>query len=160
MSSKSQDQMNPSQNKILDLGKGNGRMAGSPLKNMLKESDFHNSEVNKNETIDRQWLLNLHRELTEEARSLSERKNHDYSGGKDSTHPFLNFTRCESMGVCATEAGIMVRLTDKMSRLSTFITTGSFKVKDEALRDTILDVINYVIILYAYIQSKKIIKND
>lgn len=118
------------------------------------------TSVNKNETTDRQWLLNLHRELTEEARFLSERKNHDYSGGKDSTHPFLNFTRCESMGVCATEAGIMVRLTDKMSRLSTFITTGSFKVKDEALRDTVLDVINYVIILYAYIQSKKVVKND
>jgi len=121
-----------------------------------KENDFHNSEVNKNETINRQWLLNLHKELTEEARSLSERKNHDYSGG---THPFLNFTRCESMGVCATEAGIMVRLTDKMSRLSTFISTGSFKVKDEALRDTVLDVINYVIILYAYVQSKKVLDN-
>lgn len=59
------------------------------------------------------------------------------------------------MGICKTEAGIMVRLTDKMSRLSTFITTGEFKVKDEAVKDTVLDVINYVVILYAYIQSKK-----
>lgn len=49
----------------------------------------------------------------------------------------------------------MVRLTDKMSRLSTFITTGEFKVKDEALRDTILDIINYSVILYAYTQSQK-----
>lgn len=49
----------------------------------------------------------------------------------------------------------MVRLTDKMSRLSTFLTTGEFKVKDEALRDTVLDMINYVIILYAFIQSAK-----
>lgn len=114
-----------------------------------------NPNLNKSEIMDRQGLLSMHKELTEEARFLSERKNHDYSGGKDSTHPFLNFTRCEAMGICNTEAGIMVRLTDKMSRLSTFITTGAFKVKDEALRDTVLDVINYVIILYAFIQSKK-----
>lgn len=107
------------------------------------------------EPMNRTRLLALHRELCDKARGLSERKNHDYSGGKDDSHPFLNFTRCEAMGICKTEAGIMVRLTDKMSRLSTFITTGEFKVKDEAVEDTVLDVINYVVILYAYIQSQK-----
>lgn len=107
------------------------------------------------EPMNRSRLLSTHKELCDEARSLSERKNHDYSGGNDASHPFLNFTRCEAMGICKTEAGIMVRLTDKMSRLSTFITTGEFKVKDEAVKDTVLDVINYVVILYAYIQSKK-----
>lgn len=107
------------------------------------------------EAMNRSRLLAMHRELCEEARGLSERKNHDYSGGKDDTHPFLNFTRCESMGICKTEAGILVRMTDKMSRLSTFVTTGEFKVKDEALRDTVLDIINYSIILYAYTQSQK-----
>lgn len=107
------------------------------------------------EAMNRTRLLAIHKELTDEARALSERKNHDYSGGKDDTHPFLNFTRCEAMGICKTEAGIMVRLTDKMSRLSTFITTGEFKVKDEALRDTVLDIINYSVILYAYTQSQK-----
>ena len=107
------------------------------------------------EAMNRSRLLAMHRELCEEARGLSERKNHDYSGGKDDSLPFLNFTRCESMGICKTEAGILVRMTDKMSRLSTFVTTGEFKVKDEALRDTILDMINYAIILYAYTQSQK-----
>jgi hypothetical protein len=84
------------------------------------------------EAMNRSRLLAMHRELCEEARGLSERKNHDYSGGKDDSLPFLNFTRCESMGICKTEAGILVRMTDKMSRLSTFVTTGEFKVKDEA----------------------------
>mgnify|MGYP003340980042 CR=1 FL=1 len=107
------------------------------------------------DTMNRARLLTVHKELTDEARELSSRKNHDYSGGKDDTHPFLNFTRCEAMGICKTEAGILVRLTDKMSRLSTFITTGEFKVKDEALRDTVLDIINYAVILYAYTQSQK-----
>lgn len=107
------------------------------------------------DTMNRARLLTMHKELCDEARALSERKNHDYSGGKDDTHPFLNFTRCEAMGICRTESGIMVRLTDKMSRLSTFITTGEFKVKDEALKDTVLDIINYVVILYTYIQSQK-----
>lgn len=107
-------------------------------------------------TMNRSTLLALHSELCDEARGLSERKNHDYSGGKDDSHPFLNFTRCESMGICKTEAGILVRMTDKMSRLSTFVTTGEFKVKDEALRDTVLDIMNYAIILYAYTQSQKV----
>ena len=107
------------------------------------------------EAMNRSRLLAMHRELCEEARGLSERKNHDYSGGKDDSLPFLNFTRCESMGICKTEAGILVRMTDKMSRLSTFVTTGEFKVKDEALRDTVLDMINSAIILYAYTQSQQ-----
>lgn len=103
--------------------------------------------------MNRDQLLKIHQELCDSARALSSRKNHDYSGGKDTTHPFLNFTRCESMGICKTEAGILVRMTDKLSRLSTFITTGEFKVKDEAVLDTVLDLINYSVLLYAYIKS-------
>lgn len=101
-------------------------------------------------TVSRSELLNLHQEVCHTARELMKKKNHDYSGGEDETHPFLNFTRCESMGICTTEQGFLVRLTDKMSRLSTFCSSGRLKVEDEKLEDTILDVINYVILFYAY----------
>ena len=49
----------------------------------------------------------------------------------------------------------MVRITDKVSRLITFIQSGSFKTKDEALMDTILDLINYCVLLYAYSTTEK-----
>ena len=109
----------------------------------------------KGTSMDRKGLLALHSELTSEARELMERKNHDYSGGQSEVQPFLNFTRVESMGITSTEKGFLVRLTDKMSRLSTFSQEGSFAVDDENLRDTILDIINYSILLYAYVETKK-----
>jgi hypothetical protein len=81
------------------------------------------------------------------------KKNHDYSG-KSGTEPFANFTRAESMGITTTEKGLLVRMLDKMSRLSSFTDSGEFMVEDEKLQDTIIDMINYSILLYAYIQSK------
>ena len=58
------------------------------------------------------------------------------------------------MGITTTEKGILVRMLDKMSRLSSFTDSGEFMVEDEKLQDTIIDMINYSILLYAYIQSK------
>jgi len=106
-------------------------------------------------TMNRDELLKLHDALTKEAKELMARKNHDYSGGESRELPFLNFSRVESMGITTTEKGFLVRMTDKMSRLSTFCKEGDFKVSDETLKDTILDIINYSILLYAYVESKK-----
>ena len=105
--------------------------------------------------MNRDWLLTLHTKLTEEAKYLMELKNHDYSGGENREKPFLNCSRVESMGITSTEKGFLVRLTDKMSRLSTFCQEGDFKVDDESLRDTVIDIVNYSILLYAYVESKK-----
>jgi len=106
-------------------------------------------------TIDREELLELHSKLCQQARSLMEAKNHDYSGGRDKSDPFLNFTRVEKLGITDTKTGFMVRMTDKISRLITFIHNGTFHTKDEALLDTILDLINYSILLYSYAQNEK-----
>lgn len=110
--------------------------------------------------MDRDRLLNLHRELSTKAFELMKRKNHDYAGGTNRTMPFANFTRCEAMGFGSTEQGFGVRLTDKLSRLSTFCQGGILKVSDESLEDTILDVINYVILFHAYVESKKETDNE
>jgi len=104
--------------------------------------------------MNRPELLQLHDELCAEAKKIMEAKNHDYAGGKHTHEPFANFTRVESMGITTTEKGLLVRMTDKMSRLSTFCQEGEFKVTDESLRDTILDLINYGILLYGYTISK------
>jgi hypothetical protein len=58
------------------------------------------------------------------------------------------------MGICSTEQGFMTRITDKMSRLSSFLNSGKMHVEDESFRDTIVDVINYMVLLSAYIQDK------
>ena len=107
------------------------------------------------EPIDRKELMEIHKQLTFEANALMQMKNHDYSGGKDASDPFLNFTRVEKLGITDTKTGFLVRMTDKISRLITFCRNGTFKTKDEALKDTILDLINYSVLLYAYSQTEK-----
>ena len=107
------------------------------------------------EPMTRKELLETHENLCREAITLMRAKNYDYSGGKDETDPFLNFTRVERLGITDTKTGFMVRMTDKISRLITFIHNGSFKTKDEALKDTVLDLINYSILLYAYSLNEK-----
>ena len=98
-------------------------------------------------------LFDTHKFLCMTALTLMEKKNHDYAG-KSGNEPFANFTRAETMGICSTEKGILIRMLDKMSRLSSFLDSREFKVQDEKLEDTIIDMINYSVLLYAYIQSK------
>lgn len=104
--------------------------------------------------LTRESLLDFHAVVTERARSLMERKNKDYAGmgGKE---PFANFTRCESMGICTTFKGFLVRMTDKLSRLSSFSDAGSFAVDDEKLEDTLIDMINYSVLLLAFVRDKE-----
>jgi hypothetical protein len=102
----------------------------------------------------RDELLNLHSEITEKAKNLMDKKNRDYAGN-DGLEPFANFTRVESMGICSTEKGMLVRMTDKMSRLSSFFESGELHVKDESFEDTIVDIINYSVLIYAYRKDKE-----
>jgi hypothetical protein len=104
-------------------------------------------------SMTRDDLLAFHGELTTAARDLMSLKNRDYAG-KDGIEPFANFTRVEAMGVCTTEQGFLCRLTDKMSRLSSFVHSGKMNVADESFNDTCVDVINYMVLLAAYIKDK------
>ena len=103
----------------------------------------------------RDELLKLHQHLCNNAQMLMSKKNHDYSGGENQSDPFLNFTRVEKLGITDTKRGFMVRMTDKISRLITFLDTGEYKVADEKIEDTVLDLINYSVLLYGYIQTEK-----
>ena len=79
-------------------------------------------------------LLEHHKNICQEALDIMEKKNHDYAG-KGGETPFANFERCEAMGVCSTEQGFLVRVIDKVSRLSTFVESGKLKVENESYND-------------------------
>ncbi len=104
--------------------------------------------------MNREELLKHHQTLCSKAFALMQKKNADYAG-RSGEEPFANFTRCEAMGICKTEAGMLVRMTDKMSRLSSFVESGTLHVKDESVEDTCLDLINYSVLFYSYLQGKK-----
>ena len=106
--------------------------------------------------MNRDKYFEFHSSLCKEALELSIKKNHDYSGGQDGADPFLNFKAVEHLGMgVTTEQGFLVRLADKIRRLSGFCRTGEFKVSDESFRDTIIDAINYLALLAAYCESKE-----
>lgn len=101
-----------------------------------------------------QDLLNHHIDLCGIARELMAVKNHDYAGSKGDT-PWMNFQRAEEMGICSTEQSFLVRITDKISRLITFTNNGVLLVKDEGVEDSIIDLINYLVLFSAFLKDKK-----
>ena len=103
--------------------------------------------------MDREELLSHHDELCKMAKQLMEKKNHDYAG-QGGDEPFANFTRTEAMGVCTTEQGFLVRVVDKVSRMSTFTSAGKLEVENETVEDAIVDIINYIVLFSAYLKDK------
>ena len=103
--------------------------------------------------MNREELFEFHRALCAEALEIMIKKNNDYAGADGET-PFANFERTETMGICSTEQSFLVRMTDKMSRLSTFVNTGELKVTNESYKDAVLDLINYITLFAAYVDSK------
>lgn len=83
--------------------------------------------------------------------ATARRKNHDYGGSNND--PYANFRNSTIAGV-PVERGILVRLMDKMSRISTLLDKEA-QVKDEAVDDTIDDAINYLAILKSYRKRNK-----
>lgn len=78
------------------------------------------------------------------------KKNADYSTNND---PFSNFTIVEKLWIAEVEAWILVRMTDKISRIWNLLKREA-KVTDESIQDTLEDLANYSIILKLYIDSK------
>ena len=80
-----------------------------------------------------------------------EKKSLDYSGEED---PFKNFRLCESAGIVSAEEGILVRMFDKMGRVSNLIKQLQTPKVNESIEDTLMDLINYAAILIAYREAK------
>jgi hypothetical protein len=82
-------------------------------------------------------------------------KNADYSGAGDD--PFSNFRQIGAIlqmpGVI--EIGFLTRMSDKMSRIGSFVSKGTLQVKSESVEDTLIDLANYCILFAGYIKSQK-----
>jgi len=90
-------------------------------------------------------ILNMKR-IFDAALNLAALKSSDYSGDTDSMQNFRAFGW----------KGIVVRLSDKIQRLIQFSKKETFKVKDESMEDTLLDIINYAALtLIMYREGKK-----
>ena len=74
-------------------------------------------------------------ELLVKMADLHSRKNHDYAG---KGNPLRNFYKCREQGI-EPWRGVMVRLSDKWSRLESFCRQGKLEVKGESVVDTLMD---------------------
>jgi hypothetical protein len=101
----------------------------------------------------REDLFKLHSEICEEALELMRKKNNDYACSAD---PFMNFKRAEYLGFSTAELGVLIRMTDKMSRISTFLNRGELSLSNESVYDAIVDMINYSVILAGLLKDKKV----
>lgn len=87
--------------------------------------------------------VELHRALCDELNALYARKNHDYG---DSFH--LSFV----------EEGLAmprIRLGDKFNRFKTLSRSAGREVKDESIRDTLIDLANYALMTILEMEEPK-----
>jgi hypothetical protein len=100
-----------------------------------------------------QELLKYHQAFCAQALEIVKKKNHDYAGADGQT-PFANFEVAEKLNICKTESGFILRVADKLMRLITYTNSGELKVSESA-DDACIDVVNYMILLSAYLHEKQ-----
>ena len=94
-------------------------------------------------------------QLLEEMKKTHDAKRHDYASVED---VFANFRTCEMAGIPAWK-GCCVRIGDKFSRIMGFAKKEKLEVKDESIKDTLIDMANYALIaLILYEEEEN--KND
>ena len=81
-------------------------------------------------------------ELLEDMKTTHIPKRHDYASTAD---VFANFRTCEMAGIPAWK-GCCVRIGDKFSRIMGFAKKEKLEVKDESIKDTLIDMANYALI--------------
>ena len=88
--------------------------------------------------------VEMHRKLCEELNKLYEKKNHDYG---DSFH--LSYME-EGMTMPR------IRMSDKLNRFKTLSRAENQEVKDESIRDTLIDLANYAIMTVMEIDRRDV----
>ena len=83
------------------------------------------------------------KEITDEMNALYERKNHDYGNSFSETY--------RKLGVISATT----RMLDKMNRVVSLVTKDKQEVKDESLRDTLIDLANYAVMTIMELDGEK-----
>ena len=83
------------------------------------------------------------KKITDEMNALYERKNHDYGNSFSETY--------RKLGVISATT----RMLDKMNRVVSLVTKDKHEVKDESLRDTLIDLANYAVMTIMELDGEK-----
>lgn len=110
----------------------------------------------KNGQWEKEDLFKFMEEKTTKMVQVCKDKNNDYVGVNQS--PFANFEHVGRFGG-SVEWGFFTRMTDKISRISSFISNVTLLVKDESVEDSLIDLANYCLLFAAYLRSKRDLKS-
>jgi hypothetical protein len=99
----------------------------------------------------RAGLLKLHERLCSAAHDLLKSKNQDYAGGGD---PYANFRGSATFGIHPI-IGILLRMQDKAKRVESFALKGELQVKSESVTDSLVDLINYSVLIAGMIEADR-----
>lgn len=127
-----------------DMGSG---FSGSPLP--LGKGGRGNKETPV--PFSKQDLFNLHDEICRDAKAIMLLKNQDYANGDT----FGNLRMASAIGIDPV-LGILLRCMDKLARVRSFVESGSLVVKDESVRDSLVDIVNYAILAAGMIQERQL----
>ncbi len=110
----------------------------------------------------KQEYIKFHEDFCSKMIEVTKAKNADYSGaGED---PFNNFRHIGNFvsgvetksghQVDVIAMGFLTRMTDKFSRIGSFISNGTLQVKDESVLDTLHDLANYSALFAGYLREQ------
>lgn len=100
--------------------------------------------------------MEFHKQFCDDMIEITKKKNADYAGSGDD--PFANFrqighlVQTKDMDVVA--IGFLTRMSDKFSRIGSFISNGELMVKDESVEDTLKDIANYAALFAGYLRDR------
>lgn len=107
--------------------------------------------------MNRNEYAEFHAAFCSKMMEITAMKNADYSGGSDD--PFNNFRQIENLihtnEIDIIAVGFLTRMSDKFSRIGSFIAKGELQVKDESVGDTLLDLANYAALFAGYLAERK-----
>lgn len=96
-------------------------------------------------------LFELHAQTTAHCLGVMRSKNKDYAGG--SGDPYANFRIAEMFGLHPV-TGILLRVTDKLQRIRSFIKHGVLEVTGETIDDACDDLVNYAILMKGLLREE------
>jgi hypothetical protein len=86
----------------------------------------------------------------DDALDIVNKKNADYASDSE---PFANFIFAANLAGVSVPRGMLVRMGDKISRLRTLLDGEAPKVSEERLRDTLIDLANYALIMAVWLDQ-------
>ena len=106
--------------------------------------------------MNRQEYLRQFKDLCKKELELTRIKNADYAGAAGEDDAFANFKQIGSLFGGDKDiilVGFLTRMSDKMSRIASFVKIGRYQVKTESVEDTLADLSVYSKIMQIYLRS-------